>query len=524
MNEHSKWTIMLYLAGDNDLSPEMVRAIIDIAKVGLPEDFAVTIQYDPILPSFPTFRYHIPAGEKPALKSHAGPIPLADAAEPVPGGENSSSPKVLTEFIAWSLEKAPSTHRMLVLSGHGSGAIGDFLKDDRAFGRFRSLSIPHLHAALSDAKQRAVNRRLLSSGDHLLHILGMDSCLMSTAEVAYQVRDADSDSNGSLVQYLVASEGFVPNAGWPFGYMFQQLKNKVDTNRSKPTSDRWKEDAESIAECLVNDSIDYYTTFTAASVSFDISACELKRCDELKSALRRLTNELIGKGITALGLTDEKIQDAVLLAHWRAQSFKFEQYTDLGDFCRLLEKSTRGAYDGIADAAHIVNDAIDSVVGRSDALHKKGRQDSVGAEFQYASGLSVYFPWSLTAAPREYLTDVHTHEFFPELKPYKESRFSDETGWGEFLEKYLSSTMRPVKDIGGETVEALVVRFGMNGPAGRRFVEGTNKFVEGTNKFVEGTNKFQAGSNGGLSGSMKNPPQQAQVDVQRLHQLRELLV
>ena len=54
-----------------------------------------------------------------------------------------------------------------------------------------------------------------------------------------------------------------------------------------------------------------------------------------------------------------------------------------------------------------------------------------------------------------------------------------------------------------------------------KYIEGTNKYIEGTNKYIEGTNKFQSGGGVGVRGSMKNPPQQVEVDQKKLLQLRE---
>jgi Clostripain family len=518
-----QWTIMLYLSGDNDLSAEMVRAIDDIAEVGVPEGVAVTIQYDPVAPNLPTFRYFLQPGDKPRLKPHAGPIPLAYNAEPVPNAENAASPRTLSDFITWSLGKSSGKYRMLVLSGHGAGATGDFLTDTNVpGGQARSLSIPRLRDALTNARDAAVDHDVISRDAPLLHILGMDSCLMSMAEVGYEVRNAtrqgadgkrirptsetsEYDPGAALVQYLVGSEGFVPNAGWPYGYLLEKLKEKV--------ADGHDLDPKSVGGYIVRDFVDYYRNYVAAGVSVDMAACELARLDGLAVALDGLTNEL------STAMKDPKIRDMVILAHWRAQSFKLDQNTDLGDFCDLLMKdAASGGYTMIEKACGRVTTAIAEALGKSDD-RRTIRQDFVGVDFQYASGLSVYFPWHLAAVAPEYSKNGQSR--FPELAPYRTLRFPKNTGWATLLEEYLACTMRPPKDLGGPTVEAvLAAKSGtpMGAPGGglvvagaNKFVEGTNKFVEGTNKFVEGTNKFLQQLGPLLPWSMKNPPQQVEM-------------
>src|SRR5262249_38222467 len=98
----------------------------------------------------------------------------------------------LENFITETIEKHPATYYMLVLSGQGSGAVGDFLTENsRLFGQ----SIPDLKKTLTAIQEK--------KPDFRIHILGLDSCLMGMAEVAYEVRN--------YVDYLVGAEGFTPN-------------------------------------------------------------------------------------------------------------------------------------------------------------------------------------------------------------------------------------------------------------------------------------------------------------------------
>jgi hypothetical protein len=54
-----------------------------------------------------------------------------------------------------------------------------------------------------------------------LDLLGMDACLMSNLEVAYQAR--------SYVKYIVASEENEPNDGWPYDRVLRTLAEQPDT-------------------------------------------------------------------------------------------------------------------------------------------------------------------------------------------------------------------------------------------------------------------------------------------------------
>jgi hypothetical protein len=98
MSANPEWLIMLYFSGDNDLSPEMVRAIDDIAEAGVPEGVVLTVQYDPSFKGLPPLRYFL-RGPKAPVKLQGTPIPLPNFAEPAPpGAENAADPARLEIF------------------------------------------------------------------------------------------------------------------------------------------------------------------------------------------------------------------------------------------------------------------------------------------------------------------------------------------------------------------------------------------------------------------------------------------
>ncbi len=57
--EKKNWTIMVYFAGDNNLSEEMIYAIKEMYRVGVTPDFDVIVQFDPSAIGARTRRYVI---------------------------------------------------------------------------------------------------------------------------------------------------------------------------------------------------------------------------------------------------------------------------------------------------------------------------------------------------------------------------------------------------------------------------------------------------------------------------------
>src|SRR5262249_52782540 len=226
------------------------------------------------------------------------------------------------------------------------------------------------------------------------------------------------------VRCVVGSEGFVPNAGWPYGYLLKQLRAHVDGKQSLAP--------ESVCEWVVRDFLDFYRDYLPASVSVDIAACDLEKLDEVTKTLSTLSGLLI-EGLTPkptngadVDPDTRRLQNYVILAHWRAQSFKREQNTDLWDFCDQLQKESCGDFDDIADACDAVKDAVEAVVGR--------RQGSVGIDLQDAHGLALYFPWSLPILREAWV-----------LTPYSALHFPTASRWGEFIKTYVRQTRRELR-------------------------------------------------------------------------------
>jgi len=399
----------------------------------------------------------------------------------LPRDENSADPRVLARFIRWSATAYPSTYRMLILSGHGSGAVGDFLSDDNARrGQPGSLTIPRLATALDlaqkgDGKKEGdlaepLPRELLKSpsGSRLLHVLGMDSCLMGMAEVGHQVQD--------WVDYLVGSEGFVPNAGWPYAHLLKRLKDRRDRT------------PERVAGWIVEDVLSHYDHYIPAGVSFDMAACDLKKLPDLAEAVKGLTKILGAR----MDNRDDYIRDLVIVAHWRAQSYKFEQHTDLADFCDQLEQAASrfGKLEELAQLRTACGKVTNAVKAAVD-----DRKGYCGAEFQHSHGLSVYFPWS--ASPSEKNA----------LKHYAKMSFPAESGWSDFLKVYLKRTQREGNPRPAER-GFFVHRFIRQGPVQAygpgKAAEGANRAAEGANRFIM---KLYSGPGMTLPGSMKNPPE-----------------
>jgi hypothetical protein len=222
--------------------------------------------------------------------------------------------------------------------------------------------------------------------------------MMSTIEVAHEVRGS--------VDYLVGAEGFVQNAGWPYHRLLESL-------RGNPEPDE-------LARQIVENYFRYYSDYLAAGVSTDQSVIYIGE-PKWNDFLIAKINNLAASICTELKKEDHQaIRSALVLAHWEAQSFNFEQCVDLYDFCeRLAQYLSPGVHGQIKCLCDCMKCNWDSIVPLSTRS---------GPSLQFARGLSIYFPWS------EVATD------------YGNLAFARDTGWYDFLKLYVDKTCREPRD------------------------------------------------------------------------------
>ncbi len=376
------WTVMVYLAGDNNLTEEMVWALKEMKGLthGVP-NLNVVAQFDSNGIGVPTRRYDL--SKQPSTES------LEVFEEPVIAlsTSNTGNPEALSSFLEWGATKHPADKYAVILSGHGSGSVEDFLlKDDNPVD---SLSIDELKQALSSFKNVI---------DQKIDILGMDCCLMSMVEVCAAV--------SPYANIAIGAEGFEPESGWPYHLFIKEILENPALLQNETD----------LAKMVVKEYVCYYVDFDrAARLSVDQAAVNLGAIGTLVEKLGALADVLKNQLPAA--------QDQVVLAHWEAQTYKFDQYTDIKDFCTILKGRCLGI-QSIATACDHVISAVENCVIISCCS---------GPAFQYSYGLSVYFPWAEVSD--EFLNVDPTAEIQGGDQPVKKQ-------WHDFITACVYQTRR----------------------------------------------------------------------------------
>jgi hypothetical protein len=371
----AKWTVMIYMAGDNNLDSAALDDIEELAQVGSSAKVNVLVQLDRD-GDLRTRRFCISKGggyRKDCIETF--------------GETNTGDPKVLSDFINWAIEKYPADRYFLILWNHGSGWWDE---PDRAFRLIKRNIGYDDHSggdSLDNRELKDVLTKISQGLGKRIELIGMDACLMTMVEVAYQIRES--------AMVMVGSEIEEPGDGWPYDQVIGILTKSPG---SAPAT---------MARKIVSA---YIACYQGAGEPVTQSALNLEKIGDVVKALDLFSKELIA----ALdGNERGALLKAIGSAWERSPRFFYDCYVDLYRFTKLLRDRFSG--EGVRKAAEELLLAL-----RPGSKKAVLCQKHLGIGVRSTYGLSVYFPLS-------------------EINPkYRTLDFYQDCAWGRFIEKFLS--------------------------------------------------------------------------------------
>ena len=341
--------------------------------------------------------------------------------------------EALANFLGFCEQNYEADKYILYLVGHGMIVANDaFLADENPKNSGISL-------------QQLSNQVLAKFPK--LELLGLHSCSMSAVEVAYQLEDKTN--------HMLASEGPAFLGSWPYRQILMRLFKDPD----QATAD--------VVRGVFASSFYNNTDYQLAGYSFDLSWCDLSKLDTLTAPLQQLIKLLctcLASKVKEVDLVAETLENEparigeiitglILLAHWEAQSYWEESYTDLHDFCKVLanhcEKTLRilsagnSTDENPAPLSEVLTNLKTACEKVYEALipNQQGiirRSENCGPAYQYSHGLSVYFPWSSPLTNR--LDNDGTYAKYTFTTKFRE--INKDSSWLDFLASYLDKTER----------------------------------------------------------------------------------
>lgn len=377
------WTVLVWIAGDNNLDAFGIKDMQEMKKVGSTAGVNVVTQFDRA-GSGGTRRYFLRKGTSLS----------ADVVASL-GETDTGDPRVAIDFFTWGINTYPSERLMFVIWNHGSGIDETDLyrrakkQGLRVYRRGHDGDVPRqrLRAMASGRFRRALfsttvdrgirtrgiayddtNRDFLDNAElkrvlqaaaraagRPIDVFGMDACLMNMVEVSYQMR--------GLVGYIVASEELEPGDGWPYDKILGDIA-------AKPAAE-----GRDVAKRIT---ARYLASYSAAD-GVTNAAVDVGRVE----AVAKAVDALAGACIAALGnLREYAVLNKALKA---SQRFDTKDFVDLGDLATQLAKRTTDA--AVKQACQGVLSALAG--GAAPFIVAEGHK---GARLARATGTSIYFP------------------------------------------------------------------------------------------------------------------------------------
>jgi len=439
MNQ-KEWTIMIYMAGDNNLAVDMAYAMEQIKSVAASgaDSPNLFVYYDGNSPAIPTLYCDFSEpGKARYVRSYK--VPNKTYHVPKKENENAANPRSILNFVDWCVNKVEVENNgeitfgrraqkyALIFSGHSLGFQDIGLFKDETSGRSLKMTdfYDMLQGIVSNKKtlqeiaeannwledDQKVEHELLGQK---LDLLGFDSCVMGMLEVGYQFN--------LVAKTMIASEGSVPSAGWTYAKILGSLGREQCRNL----------DTRSVAEMFVKEFIHSQDSYTVGGVSVDMAAWDLGRFDNLADTFDELAEALIECFKDPKSRIYRQMERAILHVHWKCQSYMYDQNVDLGDFCELLDRECGQIVDELGgdDDTGILKRVQKECRGVLKELQKAVILGGFsGGGYQYSNGVSVFFPWSRDA----YEVSRKNYETLWFAKDVKRERLS----WSDFLKKYL---------------------------------------------------------------------------------------
>ncbi|MEM2779438.1 MAG: clostripain-related cysteine peptidase [Candidatus Bathyarchaeia archaeon] len=360
----TKWTFMVYMDADNNLDYWAYYSLDLMDNVGSTNGVNIVVLWDGYYQ--PAYMYKVVRGGLELVSNF-----------PLNGEEiNMGEPHTLKTFVGFVTKNFKAERYLLVLWNHGQHFLG---------------------CCLDEHPEDYLTHDEVVSGlaGYRIDILAYDACLEAMIEVAYEY-----NVQGLNINYLVASENYVPL----YGYPYDEILGVLTTNPEVPTLN--------FAQTIVAKFAEFYKprAHFNGGVMATLSVIDVSMVDEAVKELAYLTDVLKNN----MEIYHDLISEARGEGNLPWSEYGWEYYIDLPSFVKCLMDRGPGEIISLARALldTLQNDVI-KAIGNTKPM------DSAGA-----CGVGIWFPPSETAKL--------TRELLPQ---YEKLSFASQ-GWLDFLHAY----------------------------------------------------------------------------------------
>lgn len=346
------WTVMVFIAGDNNLEPAGLMDINEMEAVGSSRDVNILVEMDRSR-SYVDYdgdwtdarRFYIQQDQDLEVINS----PVMERL----GETNSGSADTVADFATWGITNYPAQKYMLVLWDHG-GAWISHASDEQSGD---DITLPELSSAL----QRVINQ----TGIGQFEVLGFDMCLMGQLEVFQTI--------APYARYGIGSQENEPGPGWFYVFLDELVKNPAMDGATLSTH--------------VIDYFNYYfEEIWQYGDLYGLGAVDLSRSNDVRRAVNQFANVVRSNPQAVLSpIADARNNTLSYGGFDDPQYYDVWSSVDLYRFAELLSGISTST--ALQQASQGLMQAVDSFV-----VHERHVDRLDGSH-----GVSIYFPRTMKA-------------------------------------------------------------------------------------------------------------------------------
>jgi hypothetical protein len=391
LDAEAEWTILWYLAADNNLYYQNTHEIEDIMAAGLSPDVRVVGLID---------RWD----SAEAYYAEFGPGTV-DAVEEL-GDPDTGDFNTLRDFGTWAVENYPAKHYALVISDHGGAWRNDAPAAEPQPPALRAIcwddhsETPDDGIGITNGQLAQALEGVTAAAGRALDLVIYDACLMGEWEVA--------NATAPYADFMIAS----PESSYGFMVRYGAWTDWLDAVVAG---------AETMSPLDVGEAfVDNYRATLATDPQYVTTAAltDLATVPELNAAVSDFADALVAA-------QDDTFYGALDDARLAAQHTAYNELVDLEDFARLVTEGG-DAPAGVVDAADALGAQLDwSIVYSFANIDLDGWSPYYGSMgLAGHNGLTVYLPGRFYQMAAEYTETGAV--------------WSAQATWDEFLATFLT--------------------------------------------------------------------------------------
>jgi hypothetical protein len=325
------WTLMVYLAADNDLEAAAIRDLNEMEFATLPDYVNVTFMIDRT-EGYDTSNDNWTDTRRGVIEHDEDIFKISSKTESL-GELNTGSGDTLSSFIDWSTQVASADNYGLVVWDHGGGIFGSAWDDTDGKDNIKI-----------DELQEAIKASSIDKFD----MIGFDTCLQGVIDQTYSLKD--------FADVIVSSEDLEPGDGWDYLNWFNKLNEQTDGITT-----------EELAIATVEAFGEFYSAQSWNQTT--LSAVDTSKVDAVIEAFKDFNISL-----DDLKRSEKRLVDK---AFSKLSDFAQGNYTDIGLLANMVDSFDFNRGDVDANAIALQEAIDDAVIANAN-------------EYEGAMGISFY--------------------------------------------------------------------------------------------------------------------------------------